>query len=96
VSEERREHGVFGFMSDSIDSLPPELRERAQKAVAEYAAQEPIAEILVRVFRLERGGSEVRFKTEPRGGMARREWYRAVSRIAAQEVSDAAEILGDP
>lgn len=93
---EKNKNGWISFTSDSIESLPPEQQELARKALAEYEAREPLAEITVRVFRLERGGSEVRFKTQTPEGTRRAEWYEKVARIVADEVIDAGETLGTP
>ena len=86
----------MAFTSDEIESLPAEQRDRARKALADYQAREPIAEITVRVFRLERGGSEVRFKTEVPDGVPRPEWYEKVARVAADEVIDGGLSFGSP
>jgi hypothetical protein len=86
----------FGVPVNDIDALPPEQRERARRALDEYLAREPIAEITVRVFKLAPGGSEVQFKTQVPEGVSRPEWYEHVARVAADEVRDAGTSFGSP
>ena len=93
---EEEEMQWFGFRVDDIDSLSPEERERARRAWDAYQAQEPLAEVTVRVFKLARGASEVRFKTQVPEGVPRAEWYERVARVVADEVRDAGRSFGSP